>query len=199
MIEMFKKISLFLGLGLVALIFLNVTAQTFDKAPSKNFNTINWLTWEEARALSKKDAQAGLKPKKVYVDVYTDWCGWCKRMDANTFGDAAVIQYMSDNFYMVKLNAERNVDIQYDDKTVMTYNSSYGRKGAHELAVKLLDGKMGYPSSVFLDEKFERIQTVSGYLEPGQFNMIASYFSGDFYLNTPWDQYEKKYTESKSK
>ena len=39
---------------------------------------IEWLTIEQAQEQSKKD---GDNAKKYFVDCYTDWCGWCKRMD----------------------------------------------------------------------------------------------------------------------
>jgi uncharacterized protein YyaL (SSP411 family) len=45
---------------------------------------VNWVTFEQAVELSKKDK------RKVFIDVYTDWCGWCKVMDKNTFSDPKV-------------------------------------------------------------------------------------------------------------
>ena len=68
---------------------------------------IKWLTWEQAQAEQKK------KPKKVFVDIYTDWCGWCKKMDATTFENPKIAQYMIDNFYCVKFNAETHDDIMF--------------------------------------------------------------------------------------
>ncbi len=41
--------------------------------------TVRWLSWEEAIELSKED------PRKIVIDVYTEWCGWCKKMDKTTF------------------------------------------------------------------------------------------------------------------
>ncbi len=50
----------------------------------KKSETIRWISFEEAMKLNKK------KPKMVFVDIYTDWCGWCKKMDAETFADPAI-------------------------------------------------------------------------------------------------------------
>ncbi|WP_332912621.1 thioredoxin family protein [Algoriphagus boritolerans] len=61
---------------------------------------INWLKFEEAIAANAKS------PKMLLVDVYTDWCGWCKKMDKDTFTDPKVIAYINSNFYPVKMNAE---------------------------------------------------------------------------------------------
>ncbi|MBT8210292.1 MAG: thioredoxin domain-containing protein, partial [Eudoraea sp.] len=63
---------------------------------------VQWLTWEEATNLATTEEN----PKKIFVDVYTDWCGWCKKMDKDTFQNAEVAAYMSKNFYMVKLDGE---------------------------------------------------------------------------------------------
>jgi len=60
---------------------------------------VNWLTWNEAAELAATDKN----PKKVFIDVYTDWCGWCKKMDKDTFQNPTVAAYMSENYYMVKL------------------------------------------------------------------------------------------------
>ena len=62
---------------------------------------VEWMSWEEALARSESDAE----PKKIFVDVYTDWCGWCKRMDATTFVDPTIVSLMDEHFYAVKLNA----------------------------------------------------------------------------------------------
>src|SRR5690606_32916961 len=69
---------------------------------SQEYNFINWYSFEEAVSLTEKN------PKMVIVDVYTDWCGWCKKMDKETFTDSRVISYINENFYAVKINAENN-------------------------------------------------------------------------------------------
>ena len=61
---------------------------------------VEWLGLNEAFELQKKD------PKPMLVDVYTDWCGWCKHMDATTFKDPQIVSYLNQNFYAVKYNAE---------------------------------------------------------------------------------------------
>ena len=74
---------------------------------------VQWMTWEEATTLATTEEN----PKKIFVDVYTDWCGWCKKMDKDTFQNAEVAAYMSENFYMVKLDGEGKEPITYKGKT----------------------------------------------------------------------------------
>jgi len=72
---------------------------------------VKWYSIEEAIALSMNE------PRIMVIDVYTDWCGWCKRMDATTFSDQEVIKTLNAHFYPVKLNAEGKDDITIGDKT----------------------------------------------------------------------------------
>jgi thiol-disulfide isomerase/thioredoxin len=77
----------------------------------KHKGPINWLSIEEASVLYQKN------PKPMFIDVYTDWCGWCKKMDASTFKDASIAQYLNSNFYAVKLNAETSDSLRFMGKT----------------------------------------------------------------------------------
>ena len=72
--------------------------------------SIKWMSITEAEQLNKAN------PKKIIVDVYTDWCGWCKRLDATTYKDAGIVKYVNDNFYAVKLNAESKDKIVYQNQ-----------------------------------------------------------------------------------
>ncbi len=156
---------------------------TFLLAASSATAQINWMTWDEAVAANEKE------PRKIFVDVYTDWCGWCKRMDATTFKDAAVIEALNDNFYAVKLNAEQREPITFKGKEYKF--EAGGRRGSHQLAQMLLQGRMGYPTVVFLDAKSEVIQPVPGYQDPANMSKIVTYFGDDLYMNTPWAEFVK--------
>ncbi len=143
---------------------------------------IKWYTWEEAVAANAK------QPKKLFVDVYTDWCGWCKRMDATTFADPAVAAYINENFYAVKLNAEQREDINYDNQ-VLRYREA-GRRGIHELAYALLDGRLSYPSYVYLNEKEERITISPGFKEPAALMKELKYIAEDHFKTTKFEDFQ---------
>lgn len=120
--------------------------------------TINWISWETAVKLSKK------KKKKVIVDVYTGWCHWCKVMDQKTFPDEKIAKYITKHFYAVKLDAEQKSAILFNKKKFKYI--AQGSKGIHELAYSLLDGKLGFPSLVYMNESFQRINVSPGYKTP---------------------------------
>ena len=136
---------------------------------------VEWLSWEEAYQKSMTDEH----PKKVFVDVYTDWCGWCKRMDATTFQDPELMAYMQDKYYLVKLDAEQKEVINFKGNTYEYV--ARGRRGYHQLAAALLQGKLSYPTTVFLDEEFKIITPVPGFRQAPEFMKIARFVGEEEY------------------
>lgn len=147
--------------------------------------TINWITFQEAVKLNET------APKKIFIDVYTDWCGWCKKMDQTTFKSPEVVAYMNANYYAVKLNAEMNDTIDFAGYTFINEGGQNGRKGTHQLAAALLQGKLSYPSYVFMDENDQLITPISGYMEADDFLPVLMYFGSDSYLEQSFKDYVK--------
>ena len=165
-------LGLFAGLLVVVLLssaFRAVTNTT--GAVEATAVDIQWLDWNAAVAARKTE------PKPLIIDVYTDWCGWCKRMDATTFKEPEVAAYIAKNFYAVKLNAEQRADINYDGHT-FSYVRSNGR-GYHELAQSLLDGRLEYPNFVYFNERMERVMISPGYKEPDALMKELKYVMGE--------------------
>lgn len=144
---------------------------------------VNWVSFSEAVEMAATDEN----PKKVFIDVYTDWCGWCKKMDKDTFQNPEVAKYMEDNFYMVKMDGEGKDPIDFKGKT---YNFiASGRKGYHELAAALMQGRLSYPTTIFLDEEMNMLSPVPGYQKPKPFLNIAKYFGDNIYKDKDWKTY----------
>jgi len=161
-----------------------VTYSFISPEKSNDFEgNVKWYSWEEAVEANKK------KKKKFMVDVYTDWCGWCKRMDKATFDQSEVAAYLNKNFYPVKLDAEMKQDVVFNGHT-FNFIPNAGRKGVHTLAYSLLDGKMSYPSIVFLDENIERIMVSKGYKGPEDFIKELEYTAGGHYQKTTLENYK---------
>ncbi len=145
---------------------------------------INWLTWEQAAAANEK------QPKKIFVDLYTNWCGWCKKMDVTTFKDPAVVALMNEKFYAVKLNAEQKDTISW--KGFEWVWMPGGRNGYHKLAYELVEGKLSFPTFVMLDEGFIRIAISPGYKVGEPFIKELKFAAEEHYKNTSWDAYISK-------
>ena len=145
---------------------------------------IEWLSWEEAIARNEQ------RPRKIMVDIYTDWCGWCKRMDKTVFTDPVVSKYIANNFYAVKLNAEQRENIVYSGHT-FRFKADAGRRGSHELAITLLEGRMSYPSIVYLDEEENRITISPGFKPADKFIDELSFIQGTHYRTKTYQEYLK--------
>lgn len=156
-------------------------APTVDEAAPQ----IRWMTIEEAMERSKTEK------RKLFIDVYTQWCGWCKRMDQTTFTNRDVVKYINQHYYPVKFDAEQEKEIVFRDKTYRFKRN--GARGYHELAAEWLGNRLSYPTVVFLDENLNVIQPLSGYLEPLKLETILNYFGTDSHKTTPWETYEKRF------
>jgi thioredoxin-related protein len=121
---------------------------------------IEWLDFETAIDRNQ------LEKKFIFIDMYTDWCGYCKKMDATTFRDPSVINFIDQNFYAVKMNPEAKIAIAY--KEVLYEQKAYGSKFYNELAVNLLSGKMAFPSFVILNKKEVKRGVIAGYQTANQ-------------------------------
>lgn len=172
-----------LGLTLLLLIFLIASAQ--ELFATGDSTKVQWLSWQEAMELYQQEK------KKIIVDVYTDWCGWCKRMDELTFQHPIIATYINENFYPVRFNAETAKELEYKDKVYHAVKS--GKREYHEFANELLKGRFSFPTLVFMDEDQELIQSIIGFKTPRQFEQIVSYFAGDHYKKIPWSLYQKSF------
>ncbi len=132
---------------------------------------VTWMGFSDAIDHAKKTN------KKVLVDVYTDWCGWCKRMDATTYADEAVARYLSEHYVSAKLNAESTRKVRYQGKVYTE----------QELAAAF--GISGYPSTIFLRMDGEPITVLPGYADPSQFQTAISFIGEDHYLSKSFDEY----------
>jgi len=123
-----------------------------------------WKDWNSGL----RDASAAGKP--VLVDVYTDWCTWCKRMDQDVYTRAEVRQYLSQHFVTVKLNAEYTTPARYEGKPYTSQTL------AQRFRVN------GYPTTIFLRADGSHIANVPGYVPPERFVLLLRYI-GDGYMD----------------
>lgn len=162
--------------------------------------TINWISWEE---MVEKRAKDSLK-KKVFIDMYTGWCGWCKKMDASTFRDPNIVKYMNQNYYSIKFDAESRDTINFNNHQFTNTEPNFvksnqnSRGKTHWFAHSLLDGSLSYPSYVILDENLSRLMIYKGYKDIENLFGILLFFSTDQhkyyhnYLNETWQKSLKK-------
>src|SRR6218665_3374779 len=183
---MLKKI--FIALGIATVIVVAQSFITNVQAPADELGgPTKWYTFSEAVELQKKN------PKPIMVDVYTSWCGPCKMMSANTFGNATIAKYLNDNFYPVKFNAETFDSVAFNGYVFKNKNAPGTPRPVHDFANSILDGKLMYPSIVFVNEQIQRIQVITGYYQPAQFEPLMKYFGSGKYKDTKYEDFQKTF------
>lgn len=175
-------------------IIVLVILTSFKPIKEEGTGKINWITIEEAIELQKT------APKKIIMDVYTNWCGPCKMLDKNTFQNVDVANYVNENFYAVKFNAEGNDSVTFKDKTFGNPNydaaKANRRNSAHEFT-RFLKVR-AYPTIVFFDEAANVIAPISGYRKPQQLELYLKLFQSDKYKEmTTQEQFNEYYKSFK--
>ena len=147
--------------------------------------TVQWMTIEEAAA------QAPRTGKKILVDLYTDWCGWCKRMDKDTYTDPELVAYIHAHYLPVKFNAEQRQAVTVGGQT-FNFLADAGSRGVHELALRMTQGRPSYPNTVVLDSDLSMITNVPGYMKAPELGLILRYLGEDIYEHTSWDEFQRQ-------
>lgn len=162
-------------LSTILMLSSEITAQT----------RINWVSFEEAERLNAEN------PKKILIDMYTNWCLYCKKMDAGPLCKDNIINYINENYYAVKFNAESKKTIEFKAQSYKYVKT--GKNSYNELALELTKGRLSYPAIVFLDEDKNIIQAIHGYMPPEKLEKVIVYFSEDHFKSTPWVTFQRNF------
>ncbi len=172
-----KKLLVILGL---LLIVLSLQAQETEKKES----LINWLDFETAVEKQKE------LPKPIFIDMYTDWCGWCKKLDSETFANKEIANYINTYFYPVKFDAETQDTIKYKGKDYV--NNQTGRRATHDLALELLDNRASYPSMVYIDVNGQ-VSKTAGFMDAKKIEPILIFFAENINKTTNYEAFSNAF------
>ena len=124
---------------------------------------VQWLGFDAAIARAQKEN------KHLIVDVYTNWCSWCKVMDRQTYGNADVAAYLNEHFVLAKVNGESATKLTWQGKELTE------RAFARAVGVK------GYPSTFFMKPNADLLGGVPGYIKSPDMLIYAKYISTRYY------------------
>jgi len=169
------------------ILFIFSFTMIFSQEVEEPKSLVNWLTFEEAIKLYEEN------PKTILMDMYTDWCGWCKKMDAETFNNPQIANYINTNFYPVKFNAERTDTIEYKGKTYVNLNS--GRRSSHQLAQEFMNGRMSYPTIVYIDYE-GNVNPVPVFMDVRKIEPLLIYFAERVNKNCNYVDFNRSFIDT---
>jgi thioredoxin-related protein len=150
--------------------YLALNANNSSDLPSDNSQS---KSFEEILKMAQKDK------KKVVIQVYADWCSWCKKMERETYPDAEVQKELKRNFYHYRLNGESSEVIEYDGRkfTKAEFTRAFGIKG--------------FPTTIFLNYNSKPITLLPGYVDAKTFANILKFIGDDLYTKMTFEDFLK--------
>ena len=161
----------------VKCLVFSVVLFTLHFAPITLHAQVQWHTIDEA-------ANTKIGTRLYFVDFYTSWCGYCKKMDRETFSDPTVAKLLNRYYYPVKFNAEGADTVRWYGKTYRPV--AHGRNRQHEFA----RGLQGYPSFVLFRADGTPLQAIPGFYSARDFTMVLWYFASGDCNKYPFERYQ---------
>lgn len=127
------------------------------------------LEWLNMNELNEKEK---LQSKPVILDLYTNWCYWCKVMDKKTYSNSKVISYINEHFYAVKFDAESKEKVQWANREY-NFNETYK---VNDFTMYVTSDQPGFPSTVIFADDQSQPVSLQGFLEPKELEPILKYF-----------------------
>ncbi len=169
-----REISRYLFLGLLILFVLSINGWSICAGgnDTADDNPLNWLTYEQALAKSKIEHI----PTLIYF--YSDHCGWCRKLENETFTNQQIRELMSQSFALSKINSDSGEWVVEDGKKITQ----------KDLSDKVYQVR-GNPTIWFLGKDNEPIASLPGFVEAEMLNYILRYIKEEQYKDVTFQEY----------
>lgn len=154
--------------------FLKTDQQEVEALEEDEPLVLTWLPYNEGLLKAEKES------KYVLIYFYTNECGWCKKMDKETYSNEEVQKILSDKFVAIKINAKSENKVVEKGKKI----------SERELAI--MYQVSGYPTTWFLESNHDWIAPLPGYAAAEQFIKVIKYIGEGWYESISFEEYLKK-------
>ncbi|CAN5587487.1 hypothetical protein BH23BAC4_BH23BAC4_04000 [soil metagenome] len=172
---------LFKPLALLALVLVvhPACAQSTDEAAAAPADPpgIDAPVWLPMAMATQKAVQSD---RPIMIAALAEWCGWCVRLERDTFADAEVRGYLAENFASVKIDVESQSDVLFEGQTIP------------EAQFASMLGVRGVPATVILGPDGELLTMISGYYPPEQFLLMLRYIREADYDKEDFDDFRER-------
>lgn len=145
----------------------------YSQAPqNKTSQGPSWLSFEEAVTAAEKN------DKKILIDIYAPWCGWCRKMQAEVYTIPEVLAYLNEHFEIGRVNIDERGD---------TVNFNGYQFSSSELGYGL--GAEGTPTTIFLEPNADYITRVPGYVGTEEFLKVLRFIGSEAFREQSYQEY----------
>lgn len=154
-----------------------------EKEKSTKKENIDWISINEVQAKLQKET------RPILIDLYTNWCYWCKVMNKKTYSNSNVIEYINKHYYAVRLNAETKDSVVWNG-AVFKYSVE---NKVNEFSIYITQGQLAFPNTVIFTDLRKAPASIPGFIEPKEIEVILKYFGEGSYKNKNFNEYSSNF------